>query len=563
MADVGQLPNLWQQIRLIAALRWRIVRNSLRKKNNQWDLIGLIFTAVFGSILVLGLSVAFFFAAYMFLTGGRERWFGLLFWAIFLIWQFFPLFTAGFSSGFEFRSLLRFPLHLPAFYLVGLAYGLANVAAIASLCWLIALNLGAGVANPGVLPVLVPLSLLFILLNVTLERLIGSWLERILARRRSREILFAIFVLFAISFQFINVFFQRFGGSAHPWVHRVLPYLAIFPPSLAGHAVLSVVQHEAISALADFAGIFIYVLFFTTFLWMRFATQYRGEELSESLAPAITPPRVSARAVSQSEDSQSTTQKAAQPMYLHWLSPQVAAIFRKEFRYLTRNSFSFFLLIMPPVFVLLFTFEFAGHNPVATKHPISSELFFPGMMAYLVIILMGPAYNSFAYDGKAILAYFTAPLHFRTVFLGKNLLHIALLVFELALSTGAFVYFVGLPSTSVLLATIMAIVFYIAGQLSIANWSSLSFPRKLNFGQMRGQRQSGMAVLVAFGAQLLLAGICAPILFLSGWTGDRWLPAELFTFLAAIAIAGYVASLDPLSALAEKKKESMIDALSR
>lgn len=563
MADVARLPNLWGQIRLIAALRWRLVRNSLRKKNNQWDLLGLILTAVFGAIMVLGLSVAFFFGAYMFLTGGRERWFGLLFWAIFLFWQFFPLFTAGFSSGFEFRSLLRFPLRLRAFYLVGLAYGLADVAALSSLCWLIALNLGAGVANPAVLPVLVPMSLLFILLNVTLERLVGSWLERILARRRSREIFFAIFVLFAISLQFINVFFQRFGGATHPWVHRVLPYLAIFPPSLAGHAVFSSVQHEVISALADFAGMFVYILFFSTFLWMRFSSQYRGEELSESLAPIVAPPRLSARAAASPASLQSEGRTAPETASLRWLSPQVAAVFHKEFRYLTRNSFSFFLLIMPPVFVLLFTFEFAGHNPVATKHPVSSELFFPGMMAYLVILLMGPAYNSFAYDGKAILAYFTAPVSFRTVLLGKNLLHLALLVFELALSMAAFVYFVGLPSISVLLATLTAIVFYVAGQFSIANWSSLSFPRKLNFGQMRGQRQSGMAVLVALGAQLLLAGICAPILFLSRWTGDRWLPVALFTFLAGIAIAGYVASLNPLSALAEKKKESMIDALSR
>jgi hypothetical protein len=91
----------------------------------------------------------------------------------------------------------------------------------------------------------------------------------------------------------------------------------------------------------------------------------------------------------------------------------------------------------------------------------------------------------------------------------------------------------------------------------------MSFPRKLNFGQMRGQRQSGMAVLVSFGTQILLGGISAPILFASRWTGDRWLPAEVFAFLAAAAVAGYASSLDPLAALAEKKKETLIDALSR
>jgi len=138
-----------------------------------------------------------------------------------------------------------------------------------------------------------------------------------------------------------------------------------------------------------------------------------------------------------------------------------------------------------------------------------------------------------------------------------------MLVFELTLSMAAFFYLVGSPSLPILLATLAAIIFNVTGQLVIANWSSLCFPRKLNFGQMRGQRQSGMAVLVAFGAQILLGGISAPILFMSRWTGDKWVPAEVFAFLAAAAIAGYSSSLNPLAALAEKKKESLIDALSR
>jgi fatty acid desaturase len=103
----------------------------------------------------------------------------------------------------------------------------------------------------------------------------------------------------------------------------------------------------------------------------------------------------------------------------------------------------------------------------------------------------------------------------------------------------------------------------VAGQLPIANWSALNFPRKLNFGQMRGQRQSGMAVLTLFGVQIVLGGIGALILFSGRWTGNPWLPAEAFAGLAAAALAGYFASLDALSEFAEKKKESLLEALCR
>ncbi len=550
MADVAHVPGVGEQIRLVAGLRWRILRNNLRKKSNQWDLIGMIFAGVFAGLAVIGLSVGFCFGAYTFLSGGHEGWIALLFWGIFLFWQLFPVFTAGFGVGFEFRTLLRFPLSLRAFYIIGLAYGLADFAAIASVCWLIAITIGATVANPSVLPAMLVVSVLFLLMNITLERMIGSWLERILARRRAREMFFALFILFAVSVQFISPLLQKYGHTAQPWVRHMLPYLAVFPPSLAGRAIVGAAHNHFTDVLVGATGISLYGLLFSVLLWLRFSTQYRGEELSETAAPA----RAVARPVSRT---------AEQADALRLLTPQVAAVLRKEFRYLSRNSFAFFLLIMPPVFVLLFTTQFAGRHPTAMKHPISSEMFFPGMMAYLILILMAPAYNSFAYDGKGIQTFFSCPVSFREVFLGKNLLQVALLTFELTLSVVAFSYLSGLPSLPVLVATAAAIVFNVSGQLSIANWSSLCFPRKLNFGQMRGQRQSGMAVLVSFGTQIILGAISAPILFMSRWTGNPWLPAEVFAFLAAAAIMGYSSSLDPLAALAEKKKESLIDALSR
>jgi len=85
----------------------------------------------------------------------------------------------------------------------------------------------------------------------------------------------------------------------------------------------------------------------------------------------------------------------------------------------------------------------------------------------------------------------------------------------------------------------------------------------MEFGQMRGQRTSGMAVLVAFAPQNIQGGISAVILFTGNWTGNPWLPAEAFVLLAAAAVGGYFASLDALTQLAEKKKEGLIEALCR
>jgi len=218
---------------------------------------------------------------------------------------------------------------------------------------------------------------------------------------------------------------------------------------------------------------------------------------------------------------------------------------------------------MPPLLILIFSMNSAGWHLTSGGKGVSAEIFFPGMMAYLILILMAPAYNSFAYEGRGIQTYFTAPVRFREVFLGKNLMLVSVLAVEIALSFAMLVWRVGLPSAHMLVATCAAIIFTIIGQLTIANWSSLTFPRKMEFGQMRGQRQSGMAVLVAFGSQILMGGISAVILFTGNWTGNPWLPAEAFAFLAAAAVGGYFASLDALTQLAEEKKEVLIEALSR
>src|SRR5258707_6211928 len=78
---------------------------------------------------------------------------------------------------------------------------------------------------------------LFILFNVALERLLGSWMERLLARRRTRELFFAGFILLMVSLQLLGPMLNRYGNSAEPWLVRVLPYLAYFPASLAGQGV--------------------------------------------------------------------------------------------------------------------------------------------------------------------------------------------------------------------------------------------------------------------------------------------------------------------------------------
>jgi ABC-2 type transport system permease protein len=549
MADVARLPGVFEQIRLVAQVRWLILKNGLRKKNNVRDLIGMIWVGIFSASIVVGLCFAFYTGGYEFMYQGHAGWMAFLYWGIFIWWQIFPIFIAGFGSTFEFARLLRFPLSLRAFYLLGLGYGLSDFAAISSICWILSMIAGVATTRLDVLPEMLLVSGLFALINLTIERLVGSWLEKVMAKRKTRELFLVLFVLSMVSLNFLNPAFQRLGHNVKPRFMQIIPYLSWLPGSLAGHAVSTAAAGNARGYLLAMAGLLGWMVVASALLWRRFAAQYAGEELSESAAPAV--------AVKKKEKQQ--TISAERPGLL---SPQVAAMIAKEFRYLTRNGFAFLGLLMPPIMALFFTYQFGPGSPLK-QHALKPTLFFPGLLAYVVLILMSPAYNAFAFESKGIQTYFMAPLRFRDVLLGKNLFLVSLVGLELALSLVLLVWRLGWPGTPVFAATVTAAGFAVLGQLAIANWSSLSFPKKMELGKMKGQRNSGVAVWTAFGVQILLGGICALVLLAGRWTGNPWLPPVAFGALTMAAVGGYAASLDGLSGLAEKKKELLIETLTR
>ncbi|HET6928948.1 MAG TPA: hypothetical protein VFI45_01385 [Candidatus Acidoferrum sp.] len=550
MADLIRMPGVAEQLKLVAGLRWNLLKNSLQRKNNRWDLAGMILAAAGSAVMVVGLCVAFYAGAYFFLTRGRASWMSLLYWAIFMWWQVVPILVAGFGANFEFRNLLRFPLSLRAFYILGFGYGFADFAAVSSICWIASMLVATAMGEIALLPVMMIVSVLFILVNVTLERLIGSWLERILANRRVRELLVGLFVLSMVSMNFLNPALQKWGDhGTRPRIANLLPYFSWLPGSLAGNILAGASGRDSQAVFFGVTGLFVWLGVTSGLLWFRYKAQYLGEELGESAAPLAV--------------KRGTRKQAASPRLPGFVSPPVAGVMRKEFHYLTRNGFSFITLILPPVMVVFFSMQFAGNNSPLKEHGLAPQTFFPAMMAYLILMLLSPAYNSFAFEGHGIQSYFMAPVRMRDILVGKNLFLVCVVTAELTISLGVLVWRIGFPGLPLFLSTIAAAAFAVMGQLTIANWSALSFPKKMEIGKLKGQRNSGVAVWTAFGVQILLAGIATVVLLAGRWLGNPWLPAVLFAGLTAGALGGYVASLDPLSTLAERKKELLIETLCR
>ena len=392
----------------------------------------------------------------------------------------------------------------------------------------------------------VPALATFALFNLLLNRAILAWLSRWLAQRRTREILGVVFILATLSLQMIGPMARRYGEHAWAVASRFALAGRILPPTLAAHAITMGHAGHAGSALALFAGLLAYCAALGWLLSIRLRAEYRGENLSE------------ARRESPAERS-----TVSAGWNLTGLSPTVAALLEKDLRYLIRNSQAYLTLLTPVFIVIVLSLSQSGAH---TKKPIflrSSSIFFPLSIFYVMLPLLGQAYNSLGYDGGGVAMLLAAPIRFRDVLVAKNLLQSLLVVAEVAAVSVLSQFIVGPAPALIVGLTMAGALVFLLTNLAAGNLVSLYFPRKLIPGQMRRQKASGLAAMASLGTQVILAALIAGLYFLARWTGHLGWCGVAFLLLAGIAWMGYCHVLDMVSDIAWKRREVIMTELSR
>ena len=548
MADVAASAGIGEQVALVAALRWRMFRNSLRTATDRWDVAGMIVVEAFTGLFAVGSGLGLGIASYFLVAQGRWGLLGLPFWAVFSVWQFMPLMLATSTASFDFRSLLRFPLRFSVFCLLSLAYGLFDPAAMTALVWLLCIAIGLGLARPDLLPWTLLVLAVFAAMNLLLSRTVFSWVERLLARRRTREAMLAIFLLLLLGFQLFAAVGRRWEKRAKPYLVVALPVVELLPPSLAGKAVAGAAPGHASKVAVPAALLLVYALACGLLLERRLHAQYLGEDLGEAQAPRAIPSSASSTSFISFTSS--------------FLSAPVGAVFEKECRYLFRNSVLLLNSFLPVMLVAFFSL--ASREPrrtpgVFTRFP---DLAFPAGVAYMVLIVGQFALNFFAYEGRGIQLLFVAPVRFRDVLVGKNLMFGLLLIVEAGLVWLVVSLLSRPPEATIVVATFSGLLFAMLVHFIVGDWLSLKFPRRFEFGQYR-RRPSGITMLVAFGLQFVVIGVAAMVTLLARWSGRIWLVAVVFLVLSGILLWVYRAMLDRLTRLATSQRDVLTAQLCR
>jgi ABC-2 type transport system permease protein len=539
------------QLAAIAALRWQIFRNSLRTLPGRLELISRILVGLMmgggGLLAGFGLGAASFF----FVQSGKTEWLALLLWSVFLFWQLFPVMASAFTAPFDSSNLLRFPIPFSSFFLLTLAYGVADPATIAGSFWLVCMAAGIGLADPALLPWALLSLLLFALVNLLLGRVIYAWLERWLAQRRTREILGVVFFLVILSFQLIGPLAEHFkqrAGSRVAHLVSLLPLERILPPGLAGEALARGANGDAHGVAIFMLLLLAYGLLFIWLLTMRLRAQYSGENLGETVAPA-------------------TARAGQSAVRLGWrlqgLRAPVAAVFEKEIRYLTRSGPILFSIIMPLFILVIFRFSPSRDPDSSQFHAHLADFAFPVGAAYALLMLTNLVYNSFGVEGGGIQFYFMSPVSFREIFLGKNLAHSAVLAFEMVLVWFGATLLYRPPVAGVVVVTLAGILFALLVNLAAGNLLSLYFPKKFDFGTFGRQRASATTVFSSMGIQLIVITLGGLAVFLGYFLHRRWLADTILLVLALIAFIAYRMVLDRVPRIALDKRETLTAELTR
>jgi len=547
MAGVALHLNIGRQVGLIAGLRWRLFVNSLRTGQAKAELVALIVLGVLAAVIAATIGLALGVGAYLMVQKGRPQLLALLLWGVFVFWNLFPLILGAFAAQLDIRHLLRFPLRFSAYYLLSLAYGLFDPIAVASLLWLVCMAVGLGRANPALLPWAVLLLAAFAAMNLVLNRVIYTWLERLLSQRSTREKFFVVVILLFLLPQFIGVAVERWGKQAAPFVRALEPVTSVLPPGVAGLGLEAAARAtpDVTTAASGVLLLVVYAVGFALLLRRRLLNQYRGEELGESEAPERATP-------------QALPAASAAPFALlaSFLPGPVTAMLRKEFRYMTRNGIMWINLIIPPVMALFFALTWNSPRKSSSFMARSPELLFPMSVIYGLMVLTPIALNTFAYDGRGVLTLLAAPVRFREVLLGKNLA-LGLAIFAQALLIWPLLaVLVAPPGAAAVAATFALLLFAMLLNFTVGNVLSLTSPRGFDFGSFR-QRQSGVTILVALLIQIVLIAIVGGAYLTHRFLGTLWIAAGIFFGLALATLPVYSAVLDYCSGLADRRRETL------
>ncbi|MDE3188464.1 MAG: hypothetical protein KGM96_13200 [Acidobacteriota bacterium] len=546
------------QYAALAAMRWQLLTHGLRSAEGMFELGARGISCLLYALLGVGLGAGLGVIAHSLVLERNWQLLPVLFWLVCFLWQLVPVALASFQQQFDMSGLLRFPVSFSAFCLLYVVFGLGDISTLIGVLCSLGILTGVSVARPDLSAWVVAGLAGLAAVNILLVRVILVWMDRWLARRRTREILSALFVMFLLSLQLLNpaLHESRANGERNsearaaarrtmaeemkPLLNGVSAVQQWLPPGLAVVEMEAAAEHRPARALAALGALGLYVLATGALLAVRLRAEYRGESLGEV-------------------PSQKEAEKESGGWLLNGAGP-VAAVMEKELHTLMR-SMPLLYMIGAPVFMVIVLGSLFRSSASLPGHPYLLSL--PLCVAYA---LLGPAqmiYNNLGAEGTGIQMLFLSPTPIETVLLAKNLFH-ALVYGVTALAAGILATLIlGRPNGVVLAATVAWLLFALPANLAVGNAFSLAMPHRLNLGRLTRQRGSAASALLTMFIQTTLLGVAAAVFALCLYFGRLWMAVPVFLVLAGAAVFAWLRVLHNSDGVGNGRRDLLMTTLAK
>ncbi|HVZ85304.1 MAG TPA: hypothetical protein VG893_16625 [Terracidiphilus sp.] len=547
------------QYKALAAMRTRLLVNRLRSNEGIFELGAQTFRYVIYGFMGLGLAAGAGFASYALAAHGYWAAMPVVLWAMCVVWQAVAVALASFQDQFDLSTLLRFPMGFGSYYLLCVLFSTLDIASILGMLGSLGILVGVSSARPDLLGWSLACIAVFAAFNVLLTRALLAWLDRWLAKRRSREILSAVFLLTVVALQLVNPALHsnnageavgrnlyaitHGGGSASlrstaALIDQVQAWL---PPGEAA-GVLEYAgprRHaEPGTALGALGALGLYVMAAGGVLALRLRAEFHGENLGEAPKRATAGQRAS----------------------LHTLLPgtgPITAMMEKDLRTLMRSIPQLYALFVPLLMVYLIANLFRHGAPHALQYML------PVCMAYTLLGFAQLMYNNLGAEGPGIQMLFLAPAPVRRVLLAKNLLH-ALLFVAVGISGAVLSSLrLGIPSLPVAAVTVCWLLFALPANLAAGNVLSITMAYRVNLGRLGRQSGSQANALLSMLIQMTVLGLGVGIIALCSLFDRLWLGVPILLGCAVVAVAVWWQILRNSDQMANSRREELLARLVR
>lgn len=550
-------PQTRAQFAAVAALRWHIFRNNLRRRGNIGDLIALcIMLPLFLAFTLVPSVIAGFLSDYS-IVSGHTVYIAFLLWGIFALCQLSSIQLGQPDTTFDPTQLIRFPLSFRGYTFLRIFFGLLSPANILGTLAALAIAIGVSAADLRLAPCAFAALGAFALVNIFFTRMVFSWVDRWLSTRRAREVFTGIIFVVSLSIQYANFTFNpAFRHHDHdPAVlarrialltsiyHSAKPFLALTPPGLAANAIAAGQNGHAFGIALNVLGELLYAALFFSIFAIRLYKEFRGENLSEAATAVAPTPRrarlpalVTARSAMQLESP-----------------PTVSATFAKELLYMRRNSGIFYAVLAPLVMVILFVSRMSLR--------LAPGMMFASAVGYTLLGIVPISFNSLGLEAAGVQFYFLAPIRMRDVFFAKNLMHFALAFLEIIAVLITVVLAGKAPSPPLLAAVLLWAIFTMCVILSIGNIRSITAPKKMDPRKMQSRQAAPLSALISMGLLIGCSLVGTLALYITKALARPWLLPPVALMLAVIGVVVYFRSLAHLDGTVARHRDTLCEEL--